>query len=194
MERFTPKTRILLEDCGYLIYELSGVLIDTLRKQECKIRPKSISTFEFESVHSRISEAAINPNLFLYSNFEYDDFNKQSSMVGSLSREFKDVGIEAKAIIGEATDYAELAFLHLDRTDKYLFGTVNKHSLWRTRTSTLTIRSRLPFLSKFAIVGPFYVHTIGLNIGGGLDGKGIRKGEGDQSIGVLPLIVPVRNV
>ncbi len=83
-------------------------------------------------------------------------------------------GVEA--IIGEASDYAELAFAHLDATDGkgYLFGEKYGYNYARTKT---------PVGSGVAHVGDF----------GDVRGLGVGHWHPDNRLGrvfAVPLVVP----
>ena len=85
-------------------------------------------------------------------------------------------GVEA--IVGEAPDYVELVFAHLDATGVRLFG--KDYDYRYTRTKTPTVGSRVADVGRF-------------NADYGLHVDNLRRGSGNSHVWVSPLVVPVES-
>ena len=92
-----------------------------------------------------------------------EEFSKE------LGRKIKGV----KAIIGEAPDYVELAFLHFEATGEHLFGSKCKYGFARTKTP----------------VGGATVAGVGGSLHG-LDVDGWDRGDSIGDVWAVPLVVP----
>lgn len=166
-----------LEKEGYLTYELGGQSIRSLKEQGRRFNSDwHKGNLKFEALISKKSQVAINPKQLFLQNSNRKTYGQQEEMVKEFSEELsrRIPGIEA--IIGEASDYIELAFRHLDETSERLFG--EKYEYYYTRTKT-PIEG--PFL---AIVGYFNAKT-------SIDVKRChRDDDGANNVWVCPLVVP----
>ena len=136
IKRFSPEQREALKKEGYLIYSLTGQSIKTLRESGCKFWSAWHGQFpDFEALVSRQSEVAINPNRLFLRRSNYKTLRQQEAMVEEFSQELGKKVPGVKAIIGQAPDYIELAFRHLDATKNYLFGAKYNYGYARTKTS-----------------------------------------------------------
>lgn len=178
--RFSDEARSWLEKEKYLIYPLTGQSIKT---QEYAGRP-FYSTWhnrnpDFEALASRNSEVAIRPDQLFLPKSSGKSLDDQLGMVARMSADMSRQVRGAQPIIGEAPDYIELAFKHLDTTGQRLFGEDFGYGYARTVT---------PVGGGVAIVGGFIAgRRGGLNVGSWLlDGKKL----GGLWVRVAPLIVP----
>lgn len=129
---------------------------------------------DFEALASKRSAVAFNPdNPFLPKSNKTLD--QQLEMIERFNRELQQRVPGVMAILGEAPDYAELAFAHLKKTGRYLFG--KEHGYNYTRTQTRVD-------SYVANVGYF-----GADCGLGVD-YWSADGRGDD-IFAAPLVVPI---
>lgn len=110
---------------------------------------------EFESMSSMLSEVAINPNQLFLPGSNRKTLKEQEEMVEKFSRDLAKKVPGVKAIIGEAPDYVELAFQHLDKTGEYLFG--KKYNYDYTRTKTKTVESAVADVGSFDSDGGLHV-------------------------------------
>lgn len=174
INRFTPEARKALEKKGYLIYELSGQSIRTLRNADKPFWSTWHKDYPvLEDMRSRITEVAFNPSQLFIPGSNNKTLKEQEDMVEQFSKGLKVKG--AEAIIGEMPDYVELAFTHLDSTGDRLFG--EKYSFNYTRTVTPT--------SEFvvALVGCFDADY-------GLHVNRWDRDRGRDGLYVAPLVVP----
>lgn len=178
IKRFSPEQKNALKKEGYVIYKLTGKSIKDLREAGNlfdSVWQPTYPSFEFETLRSRKSEVAINPNYLFFPNSSDKTYLEQESLVTKVNKDIsaKIPGIEA--IIGEVSDYVELAFL--DPTDKRLYG--NNYG-YCTRTQT-------KIGSDMACVGGYYY----------AGGSGIQlrlySDNGYRHIFITPLIVPKCN-
>ena len=137
IKRFSQEAREALEKSFFVIYGLTGQSIKTLRGNGCQFRStwhKELPSFE--ALGSMHSEVAVNPNKLFLPKSSRKRLSQQEKMVEKFSQELGQQVQGVKAIIGQAPDYAELAFQHLNATNKYLFGAKDKYSYARTKTRT----------------------------------------------------------
>ncbi len=126
------------------------------------------------------SEVAINPSKLYLTRSNGKDLSQQEAMVGKYSEKLGKTIKGVKAVIGEAPDYVELAFAHLDATrgngqPDYLFGEKYGSNYARTKTKTGG--------SSVACVGTFHPAS-GLNV------FRWNAGDGYDVVHVAPLVVP----
>ncbi len=176
IKKFTPESHQNLENLGYLIYTLTGQSILNLQEAGRKFWTNWGNNHQFEIVCSRLSEVAINPNRLFLPQSNNKAYYQQDSMVKVFSQRLAKKFFRVRAIIGEAADYAELTYLHLDTTHDGLFG--DKYGCDYTRTKTFTVGS------LGVIVGDF-----GSDRGLGVERCAID--EGASTLWVAPLIIPV---
>ena len=182
VKRFTDEAREALQKEGYRIHQLTGESIRTLRSGGRKF----LSTWHqeaqyegFETLGSMHSELAIQPDpeKFLLHKSNNSTLEEQLEMIAeyshTLQRKLRDQALEA--IMGEAPDYSELAFVHLDATGVRLFGENYGYNYARTKTPTVG--------SHVALVGRFDA-AIGLYV---LDW---HRGLSPSRVFASPLVVP----
>ncbi len=187
VERFSDEARSVLESKGFVVYTLTAESINSFRKQGRKFWSSWHNDYpEFEALISRVAEVAINPDpdrIFLKGSFA-KDLSGQINMIAKLSQELQ-IGSNripgVEAIMGEAADYTELFFKHLDSTGDYLLGEKYvQGDIWLfARTNTPTVNSGV------ASVGDFDKEA-GLRI---LHTKMRRDGRDD--LVAVPLLVPI---
>lgn len=177
IKRFSAEQREALEKQGFVIYGLTGQSIKTLRDSGRKFWSTwHNSLLDFETLGSMQSEVAINPNKPFLPKSNNKTLTQQEEMVEKFSRELgKKVG-GVKAIIGQAPDYVEIAFAHLDATKDYLFGAKDNYDFARTKTPAGS--------SDVANVGDFLADS-------GLYVSHWNADDGGGSVHAAPLVVPV---
>ena len=177
IKRFSAEQREALEKQGFVIYGLTGQSLRTLRDSGRKFWSdwhKSLP--DFEALGSMHSEVAINPSKLFLPKSNNKTLAQQEEMVGKFSEELGKKVQGVKAIIGQAPDYEELAFRHLDATKEYLFGAKDNYNYARTKTPTSS--------SVVANVGNFYA----------ADGLSVHSWDADYGndfVHAAPLVVPV---
>lgn len=136
-KRFSPEVRKALEKEGHLIYTLTGQSIKSLREVGRKFSSTWHKDYpDFEALTSRLSEVAINPNQLFLPDSNWKTLPEQEAIVAEFFHRLNQNVKEVEAIIGEAPDYVELAFVHLDATGEYLFGKKYNFDYARTKTRT----------------------------------------------------------
>jgi hypothetical protein len=177
IKRFFKEQKEALEKQGFVIYGLTGQSIKTLRDNGRKFWSTWHKDYpNFEALGSMQSEVAINPSKLFLPKSNNKTLSQQEEMVEKFSQELGKKVEGVKAIIGQAPDYVELAFAHLDNTKEYLFGAKNNYDYARTKTPTSG--------SDVADVGSFDAD----------DGLGVDywdRDNGDDSVRAAPLVVPV---
>lgn len=176
VRRFSAVTRKVLEKEGYIIYELDGRAIRSFNQAGRPFYSTWYKDYpDLENLPSRKGEVAINPEELVIPKSNNKTLKEHEEMV----REFglmlarKIPGVQA--VIGQAPDYVELAFLHFDKTGKRLFG--EKYDYGFARTKTLVGKGN-------AVVGNFSAQ-LGLEVFRCRDPQDRRAG-----IWLAPLIVP----
>ena len=177
IKRFSKEQKEALEKQGFVIYGLTGQSIKTLRDAGRKFWSTWHKELpDFEALGSMHSEVAINPNKPFLPKSNNKTLAQQEDMVGKYSAEVAKKVPGVKAIIGQAPDYVELAFAHLDSTKEYLFGAKDNYDYARTKTPTSS--------SGVADVGDFRA-DVGLGV------NDWDAGHGDGIVHAAPLVVPV---
>ncbi len=177
VKRFSLETRQALEKEGYLIYQLTGQSIKSLREAGRKFWSAWHKDYpDFEALTSKLTEVAINPKTLFLPDSNRKTLKEQEKMVKEFSQNLSRKIKGAEAIIGETPDYVELAFRHLDATGNYLFG--KEYSYNCTRTKTLTVGSFV------ALVGYFFGPRRGLYV------YRCFRDAGRDCIWGAPLVVP----
>lgn len=159
-----------------MIYGLTGQSIKTLRDAGRKFWSTWHNSLpDFEALGSMHSEVAINPNKLFLPKSNNKTLAQQEEMVGKFSEELGKKVRGVAAIIGQAPDYVELAFAHLDVKKEYLFGAKDNYNYARTKTPTGS--------SGVADVGDFSADV-------GLDVRDWVAGSGGDGVHAAPLVVP----
>lgn len=163
VKRFTDEAREALQKEGYRIYQLTGESIRTLRQGGRKFWSTwhQDGQYEaFETQGSMHSEVAVRPDALFIPKSNNKTLKKQEDAIarfsGDLAKKVK--GVEA--IMGEAPDYVELAFAHLDATGNRLFG--EKYGYNYARTKTLTAGSDVAGVGGFPADDGLRVNASGL--------------------------------
>ena len=178
VKRFSDEAREALTKEGYVIYTLTGGSIRSQRETGRKFWStwhKDSQYEAFETQGSMHSEVAIKPDALFIPNSNNKILKQQENLVGKFS---KDLGKKVKgveAIMGEAPDYVELAFAHLDATGDRLFG--EKYGYNYARTKTPTVGPSVAVVGRFGAVA-------------GLDVDDWDRGDGYGDVFASPLVVP----
>lgn len=178
IKRFTNEAREALEKEGYVIYGLKG---ESIKSQRDAQRP-FWSTWhhrypDFEALPSMCSEVAINPQELFLRRSKNKNLRQQEALVEKFSQDLAIQVSGVAAVIGQAADYIDLTFQHLDATQDCLFG--KKYGYNYARTKTPTSRSAV------AIVGDFGADY-------GLDIYSWPTGNGNAHVYAAPLVIPIR--
>lgn len=177
IKRFTPEAWEALEKQGYVIYRLNGESIKSMKEAGRSFYSKWHNILpKFEALPSMHSEVAINPDNIFLPESDNKTLKQQEALVEKFSQELRKTAPNVSAIIGQVSDYVELAFQHLDATGQRLFGKNYDYNYARTKTPTSS--------RKVADVG--YFHT--------RDGLTINEWftrYGADFLFVAPLVVPV---
>ncbi len=174
--KFSPEAREALEKAGYVVYELTGQSIGSLREAGRRFwstwhqdRP------EFEALNSIGSEVAINPSQLFLPDSNRKTLKEQEAMIAQFSKKLAKQVSGVKAIMGEAPDYVESYFAHLDATGQHLFGKEYDYGYARTKTPTSG--------SDVAYVGSAFPVF-------GLDVHRWHRDRGHDDVFAAPLVVP----
>lgn len=178
VRRFSDEAREALIGKGYAIYALSGQSIRALRESDRKFWSTwhRKSRYEaFETKGSMTSEVAVKPESPFIAGSNNKTLRQQEDLIAKFSTDLgkKVKGVEA--IMGEAPDYVELAFTHLDATGGRLFSEKYDYNYARTKTPTVG--------SLVASVGRFYIVP-------GLHVSHWYRDRGFGDIFAFPLVVP----
>jgi hypothetical protein len=173
---FTSEQKDALERKGYVIYELTGQSIASLRKSDHMFWSKWHKGLPFEQITSLKTEVAVDPKEIFLKKSNFHTLEEQRRMVEDFSMQ---IGMEipgTTAIIGSAADYAELTFAHYELTGCWLFEQNHeKESFTRTTTSLKN--------SEGILVGDYSAF--------GLDCVPCpQKDNTYLQIGIAPLIIP----
>lgn len=171
VRKFSPEARKALEMRGFVIYTLRGKSLRQLREEGNRFWTNWHQSCEFDGRSSEACEVAIKPGeLFLKGSGKKTSLEQEniiSDYSEKLSAEIKGV----QAIIGEADQYAEFAFVYVGVTHKKLFERRNI----RTKTK---VGSRL-------ILVDFGEYGLGVS----------RCDPEDRNVNfpVFPLVVPAQS-
>jgi hypothetical protein len=133
VKRFSSEAREALQQQGYVIYELKGESIQSLKDAGRPIKQTwenhlphhtykhSFSYPEFDEMQSMRSEVAVNPEKPFLRWSGFRRFKGQEASVRRFSKRLNKRVPGAEAKMGEAPDYIELAFQHQDKTGKQLY-------------------------------------------------------------------------
>lgn len=175
VQRFSQEARETLEKQEYVIYELTGQSIKSLREAGRPFWSTWHKDYpDFEQLASRRSEVAINPNELFLPDSNNKTLAQQEKIVRDFSKKLtrKVKGVEG--IVGEAPDYVESVFAHLDATGVRLFG--KDYDFRYTRTKTPTVGSDVASVGDFAA-------DDGLNV------NNWNRDNGNSNVWVSPLVV-----
>lgn len=179
---FSPESRQALEAEGHVVYSFRGQSIEGMRKAGRPFWNIVDAGPQFLALPSRLIEVAINPDpkKFFLPKSNNKTLPQQEEMIAIYSEELrgKTGSKDIAAIMGEAPDYVELAFVHLDATRDRLFGERYDYRYARTKTPTVG--------SDVAVVGGFLA-------GHGLGVGGWDRDRGCDIVWAVPLVVPVEN-
>jgi hypothetical protein len=119
-KRFSKEQKEALRKKGFLIYELAGQSIRSIRGSGYKI----ISTWErevseFDAFKSMKSEVAVNPKKLFLARYVKETTADRERAIEKLGQDLKINGV--KAINGDIADWTELFYKHLDATGNSLF-------------------------------------------------------------------------
>lgn len=176
LRRFSQKAKEALRREGYAVYGLTGQSIASVRDS----RRKFWSTWhkdypEFEALTSMHAEVAINLGKLLLPKSNNKTLGQQEDLIARFSEDLGTRVQGVEAIMGEAPDYVDLAFAHLNDTGDYLFGERDGYNYARTKTPTVG--------SSVALIGCFTpVRGLGVN--------SWRAGHGNGYVFAAPLVVP----
>ncbi len=162
-----------------VVYPLTG---ETIADQREKVRKfwyiAESDNNSLLAVRSLQGDVAVDPrpNKFFLPKSNNLTLDQQLEMVAEFShklqRRLKTDSVEA--ILGQAPDYTELAFTHLDVTSERLFGEKYDYNYARTQTPTVG--------SSVAIVGDFSA-DFGLRV------NYLRRDDGNDYVFAVPLVV-----
>ncbi len=176
VRRFSQEAREALEKQGFVVRELTGQSIASEREAGRKFWSTWHRDYpQFEALSSMQSEVAINPAKLFLPRSNNKTLRQQEDLIARFSTDLgtKVQGVEA--VMGEAADYVDLAFAHLDVTGDRLFGENYGYNYARTKTPTVD--------SNVASVGGF--HPVD-----GLDVRYWSRGYGRDDVFAAPLVVP----
>lgn len=162
------------------VYSLTGETIADQREKGRKFWYVAESdNNSLVAVRSLQGDVAVDPrsNKFFLPKSNNLTLDQQLEMVAEFShklqRRLKTDSVEA--ILGQAPDYTELAFLHLDATGERLFG--EKYDYNYTRTVTPTVGSHVAVVGRFDADRGLVVYRWG-------------RDDGDGLVFAVPLVVP----
>jgi hypothetical protein len=173
---FTSKQKEMLEQKGYVIYELTGQSIASLRDSGHMFWSNWHKGLPFEHITSLKTEVAVDPKEIFLKKSNFHTLEEQLRMVEDFNTQ---IGMEIPgtiAIIGSAADYADLTFAHYELTGCWLFEQNHEKESF-TRTTTPIGES------DGALVGDFSAFGLGI---------ASRPQEDNEYLqfGVAPLIIP----
>lgn len=137
---FSPKSKEALVGKGYVIYLLRKQSIVMMRTAGRRFYASLIGgdlPKDVLNLVSMQSEVAINPNRLFLPNTNFKIQEEQEEMLGRFSQELQRQIPGVCAILGEAPDYLDIVFQHLDITGEKLFG--ERQDFHYTRTKTRTV-------------------------------------------------------
>lgn len=133
---FSPEQRRGLEHSGYILHQLTGQSIATLRDAGNSFWSSLHKGEAFENEHSMCTEVAVNPRTFFLPHSNRKTLSEQLALISQFNAE---IGREIPGVIaklGGVSDYAELAFAHERATGDRLFGRDYDYDHTRTTTPT----------------------------------------------------------
>lgn len=171
---FSPEQSLSLERMGYVIYQLTGHSVATLRNSGNLFFSLWHKGEAFENEPSMRTEVAVNSRALFLPHSNRKNLSEQQNLISQFNEKImREVpGVIAK--LGGVSDYAELSFLHENVTRERLFG--SKYNFNYTRTITPTDSSHV------ATVGDFRAHGLRISY--------CPNERGDAEVWVALLIVP----
>ncbi|MBI4130511.1 hypothetical protein HY468_04295 [Candidatus Roizmanbacteria bacterium] len=170
IQRFSSETRDMLRAQGSVVYELSGQTLVSLKDAG---KPFITTIFEYPyNSPSRLSEVAFNPNELFLSGTNGKSMDKQMQALDEYNRMLRAKMSDVEAVIGSVSDYAELAFSHLEATGRFLFGPEYNNEMTRTTTQAFNTNLCVRFVK---------VYGFGICVWGR---------HGMERVSIAPLIVP----
>jgi len=176
---FTSEQQMILERKNFIIYQLTGQSVVSLREQGYPFWSYWYEDEPLEAVVSFRTEVAINPHTFFLPKSNEKTLDEQLSMMEEFSRKIESDVAGTIAILGNVADYTELAFVHLRKKGQRLFG--KDFDYHYTRTTTPVDESLV------ALVGCF-------EDDGGLSIDFNHKNDCYRSVWVVPLVIPASAV
>ncbi len=156
VKRFSDEARVALAKQKFVVYELTGESIKSLRYSGRTFWSDWHQIYpDFEALTSRVSEVAINPNpkKFYIPDSNRKTLDEQLALVSKFSEGLSKgrnriPGV--KAILGEAPDYIELAFTCLGKTGERLFGEkYQREGLWTYTRTVTSVGGLVAFVGNF---------------------------------------------
>lgn len=159
--------RALIKD-GHVIYPFVRQTLEGQIAEGKPFRHVADAGDAFKTTPSMFGEVAFlpDPNRFFIPGSNNATFEQQKEMIERYGDELRvklDLPGHVRAVMGEAPDYAQLAFIHLKETNTHLFGEDYGYNYARTVTPTFGL--------YVAEVGRFSVTD------------GLRVGQGDREYG-----------
>lgn len=174
MIKFTGEQKALLKNKGYAIFLIAGHSIKELKEKGLSVISEWHKGLKIEGRKSRTSEVAIKlDNPFLPNSSNLTTF-KQLVMTSKFSSEMAKEIPGVRAVVGSASDYAEIYKLHSEKqlVSLFRYGTGNTYAI----TTDLTREGNSIF------VGEHYSENV-------IVSYRLNK-NGDSDIKVLPLVIP----
>lgn len=178
--QFSDQSKEALIKLGYRIYPFTGQSIKSLREAG---KPFWVTWHQdyhdLENFPARLSEVAINPDpkKFFLSESNNRTLEQQIKLMEEFSKKLTTRIPGVKAVLGEAPDYIELVFAHLDKSGVRLFGEKYDHNYTRTVTR----------------VGSFSVDVGRFRVDDDLRVDNWFFDRGYNSLWAAPLVVPIDN-
>lgn len=179
-KRFSQESREALKGMGYVIYSLTGQSIVSMQEAGRKFMDYDYRDFSsYENLRSMCTEVAINPDEPIIPFSDHRNDVQQAVLIAKFAHRLKRKVNGVDAVRGEASDYIELEFTHLDATGEHLFEEKFKFPSIRSSTEVdqNTIRWRFIDITvprdvdRGLLVKPFSAH-------------------GNHNIYTAPLVVP----
>ena len=138
VRRFSQEAREALKREGFAVYELTGQSIASVRDSGRKFWTTWHRDYpDFEALTSMHSEVAINPGKLFIPKSNNKTLVQQEDLIARLSQDLGNRVQGVEAVMGDAADYVDLAFTHLNATGNYLFGEKDGYNYARTKTPTV---------------------------------------------------------
>lgn len=181
LQPFTSAEKSALKKDGLIIYPFS---LQTIKSQKDAGKPFWYVVNggpQFETVSSMVGEVAfnLNPDKFYLKGSNYKTLDQQEELNREYERELRErrsLPDHIRSVIGQAPDYTQLAFKHLEETGERLFG--QKYGYNYARTKTPTSDSRVAYVGGFDAA--YGLHVLNLD-----------RGEGRSDVFLVPLVVSV---
>lgn len=178
VKRFEDEAREALTKEGYVIYTLTGKSIRDQKQEGRKLWLRWNQNGQYEHLETKgsmTSEVAVKPDALFIPTSYNNTLEQQENLITKFSTDLRKKVKGVEAIIGEAPDYVELAFSHLDATGESMFGEQYNYTYVSTKTPTVGYH--------VAIVG-YFDEVNGLSVGHW------NRDEGKGHVFVSPLVMP----